>query len=157
MLYFVIGKEPNEQEITWHVGGGLPRIARVDKIYADGHELQYLQSLGFASDKTNGYTTFHGEQANQVLRAMRGELEKAPKSSKPEWVHNTPIEFRKLSLPEQLIYAAAFGAYFAVDRRSGAHTVGMNALYSFWRKNGHLHHSIPTDESFRFGDDDWGK
>ncbi len=70
MLYFMVGREPNEQEFPWHVGGNIPRLGKVDKIYADGHELQHLQRLGFAIGN-NVSVTFHGDRANSVLRAMR--------------------------------------------------------------------------------------
>lgn len=71
MLYFIVGKEPNEQEFPWHVGGNIPRLGKVDKIYADGHELEHLQRLGYALDNTNGDVTLHGDRANSVLRALR--------------------------------------------------------------------------------------
>ena len=71
MLYFVVGREPNEQEFPWHVGGNIPRLGKVDKIYADGHELEHLQLLGFALDNTNGNVSLFGDRANSALRAMR--------------------------------------------------------------------------------------
>lgn len=71
MLYFVTGKEPNQQEYAWHVGEGIPRIASVDHIYADGHELEHLQSLGFAVDNVNGNVKLYGDRANAALRALR--------------------------------------------------------------------------------------
>jgi len=71
MLYFVVGKEPNEREFSWHVGEGIPRIAGVDHIYADGHELKHLQNLGFAVDNVNGSVKLYGDRATAALRAMR--------------------------------------------------------------------------------------
>jgi hypothetical protein len=71
MLYFVIGTEPNQQEFSWHVGEGIPRISKVEHIYADGHELEYLQRLGFGVDNTNGNVKLYGDRAMSALRAMR--------------------------------------------------------------------------------------
>jgi hypothetical protein len=70
MLYFIVGKEPNEQEFPWHVGGNIPRLGKVDKIYADGHELQHLQRLGFAIESEIDVTIV-GDRANSALRALR--------------------------------------------------------------------------------------
>lgn len=71
MLYFVVGTEPNEQEFSWHVGEGIPRIAKVDQIHADGHELKHLQSLGFAVDNDGGTVKLYNHRAMAALRAMR--------------------------------------------------------------------------------------
>lgn len=70
MLYFIVGKEPNEQEFPWHVGGNIPRLGKVDSIYADGHELEHLQRLGFALNAYGNVKLF-GHRANSALRAMR--------------------------------------------------------------------------------------
>lgn len=71
MLYFIVGKGANEQEFPWHVGGNIPRLGKVDKIYADGHELQHLQRLGFAIERTTGGAQLFGDCANSALRALR--------------------------------------------------------------------------------------
>lgn len=70
MLYFIVGKGANEQEFPWHVGGNIPRLGKVDKIYADGHELQHLQRLGFAIESEIDVTIV-GDRANSALRALR--------------------------------------------------------------------------------------
>lgn len=70
MLYFVVGKEPNEQEFSWHVGANIPRLGKVDKIYADGHELLHLQRLGFAIESEVDVQLI-GDRANSALRALR--------------------------------------------------------------------------------------
>lgn len=82
MLYFVVGKEPNEQEFPWHVGGNIPRLGKVDKIYADGHELQYLQRLGFAIESEIDVTIV-GDRANSALRALRLHSQSKTETPKP--------------------------------------------------------------------------
>ena len=70
MLYFIVGKGANEQEFPWHVGGNIPRLGKVDKIYADGDELVHLQRLGFAIESEIDVTIV-GDRANSALRALR--------------------------------------------------------------------------------------
>lgn len=158
MLYFIYGRD--NQEITWHVGGGLPRITEVNAIYADGHELEYIQRLGFRLDADEpGY--LRGARANACLRAMRAAQDKPhrPTGDKPEWVRNTPINVWELSLPEQLVYTSAYGSEFQYGhgRRGGVVELARNALYSFWRQHGNPKFSFPQDDkSFTFADDDWG-
>lgn len=81
MLYFIVGKDPNEQEFPWHVGGAIPRLGKVNKIYADGHELEHLQRLGFGLSSTSNVELF-GDRANSALRALR--LHAASKTETPK-------------------------------------------------------------------------
>ena len=83
MLYFIVGNEPNEQEFPWHVGGNIPRLGKVDRIYADGHELEHLQRLGFAIESEVD-VTFIGDRANSVLRALRLHAHSKTETPKPE-------------------------------------------------------------------------
>jgi hypothetical protein len=161
MLYFIVGKKRGEPEleVAWHVGDGLPRITRVDEIYADGHELQYLQRLGFAITAQSN-VSFYGDRANDCLRAMREDKKKAHRpTGKPEWVRNAPINVWELSLPEQMVYTAAYGSEFQYGhgRRGGVVELARNALFTFWRHHGNPKFSFPQDDkSFTFADDDWG-
>jgi hypothetical protein len=84
MLYFIVGKEPNEQEFPWHVGGNIPRLGKVDHIYADGHELEHLQRIGFALDNTNGNVRLYGDRANSALRALRLHANSKTETPQPE-------------------------------------------------------------------------
>lgn len=168
MLYFITGKKPNQQEITWHVGGGLPRITSVEEIYADGHELEYLLKLGFGDRRDHlGSLRLTGDGAVQCLRVMRADKEKTHRPTEvemigeahlPEWHHNKLIKFWDLSLPEQQVYAAAYGAKFSSSHNKDDYClpIARNALYSFWRRHGNPRNKFPADKAFRFADDDWG-
>ncbi len=168
MLYFNVGTA----EIPWHVGEGLPRLVKVESIYADGHELKHLQRLGFSVDNDTGTVTLHGERAMKALRAMRldastnlspadpspnGKREMVGDAKLPEWKNNK-LKFWNLSTPEQMVYTAAYGSefHFSYNKNNNATDVARNAVYSFWRRHGNPRHKFPADKAFRFGDDDWG-
>lgn len=173
MLYFVA---KGVRAITWYVGSGLPRLASVESIYADGHELEYLQRLGYGVGHASN-VTLHGERANAALRAMRLDAamnlfppkpadpspngrEMVGEAKLPEWHYNKLIKFWDLSTPEQMVYTAAYGSRWQANTdyyTEGALQVARNALYSFWRRHGNPRFKFPADKAFRFADDDWGR
>ena len=77
---------------------------------------------------------------------------------KPEWEYNTPVKFWELSLPEQLIYTAAYGAEFqyGLNKNDRVVQVAKNALYSFWRRHGNPRFTLLSPLA-TFADDDWGQ
>lgn len=172
MLYFVL---KNKQEFSWHVGSGLPRLSNteLESIYADGHELEYLQRIGYAVDNSTGAVTLSGTRAINALRAMRLDAstnlsppdpspngrEMVGDAKLPEWHFNKLIKFWDLSIPEQSVYTAAYGAKFALSHNNENYCleVARNALYSFWRNHGNPRNKFPANKAFRFADDDWGR
>lgn len=157
MLYFYSSDASDsdivQTETLWRVGETTPSLYRVIRLYVNGPELVLLQSLGFARS-AKGNVWLDGDRAREAYTALGGR----PKSNKPEWIYNTPINFWELSTPEQMVYAAAYAAEFKGSHNKAGFAPGVakNALYSFWRTNGNPRFSFPNDRKFRFGDDDWG-